>query len=561
MQVSHRVADFQAECCESVFEGLMNRCFLRALKDNINLTQDIANECVAYSTNVLRNAGGIGLLMNAIESSDTKTKNFLTRIANECVAIGCEMSTDMILADAVRSAIEAGVEDEGVPMDDMDEETDPEDTTLEDELGNLDNYSASPEMPPEFKNKDISEIQLDTKITEKELNALKQAAAKTDIDAVSNVISDKVSNVLQSEKVQRYKLNEEKERLKTAIMDNPANDVDDENAAEAVMTRMLAVPTADLDTTVYTSLFSTLQRRAIESMLAYENVNIPVSEILTELTINNTFDIFKPMKKTFESVTERATFMSAAMECGDDAHMDDIMKKATTIATIVYTMLEMFNTTKLNSCTHMDVKHMVTKNAKNVAPTNDVANVVNSDYKRAIEENKRRIYKCTEASDVEAVKSKLINAKVNLMSAREFGIAIKDDVINQLSNVIDIADRRIAELNKPAEESVMLDRMTSARAADLGNLNLIASSIKYKNFDNIKFKCVESTDTSASFDVFADKGKENVYKTHLLVKGIEGVELDKYIKFLVSKSKFNGMTKNDEPIDYAVIHNGQITSL
>jgi hypothetical protein len=558
LQVSHRVADFQAECCESVFEGLMNRCFLRALKDNIDLNQDIANECVAYSTNVLRNAGGISLLMNTIESADPKTKSFLSRIANECVAVGCEMSKDMILSDAVRCALEAGEDEE--PMD-MDDEVDPEDTTLEDELGNLDNYSASPEMPAEFKNKDISDIQLDTKITEKELNALKQAAAKTDIDAVSNVISDKVSNVLQSEKFQRHMLNEEKERLKTAIMDNPGNDVNDENAAEAVMTRMLAVPTADLDTTVYNSLFSTLQRRAIESILAYENVNIPVSDILTELTINNTFDIFKPMQKTFESVTERATFMSAAMECGDDTQMDEVMKKATTIATIVYTMLEMLNTTKLNSCTPMDVKHMVTKNAKNVAPTNDVANVVNRDYKRAIEDNKRRIYKCTETSDVEAIKAKLINTKVNLMSAKESGIAINDDVIVQLSNIIDIADRRIDELSKPAEESVMIDRMTTARAADVGNLNLIASSIKYKNFDNIKFKCVESTDTTATFDVFADKGKENVYKTHLYVKGLEGVEVDKYMKYLVSKSKFNDMTKNDEPIDFAVIHNGHLTSI
>jgi hypothetical protein len=204
---------------------------------------------------------------------------------------------------------------------------------------------------------------------------------------------------------------------------------------------------------------------------------------------------------------------------------------------------------------------MVTKNAKNVAPTNDVANVVNRDYKRAIEDNKRRIYKCTETSDVEAIKAKLINTKVNLMSAKESGIAINDDVIVQLSNIIDIADRRIDELSKPAEESVMIDRMTTARAADVGNLNLIASSIKYKNFDNIKFKCVESTDTTATFDVFADKGKENVYKTHLYVKGLEGVEVDKYMKYLVSKSKFNDMTKNDEPIDFAVIHNGHLTSI
>lgn len=560
MQVADRVADFQSECCESVFEGLMNRCFLRALKNNIDLTPETAKECVDYSTNILRNAGGISLLMNAIESADPITKSFLSRISDECVVVGCEMSKDMILADAVKGALEAEMDDAEPTDDDLDEGADPEDTTLEDELGNLDNYSASPEMPAEFKNKDISEIQLDTKITDKELNALKQAAAKTDIDAVSNVISEKVSNVLQSEKVQRFKLNEEKERLKTAIKDNPSNDVSDDNAAEAVMARMLAVPTAGLETTVYNSLFTTLQRRAIESIIAYEHVNIPVSTILTELTVNNTMDIFKPLKKTFESVVERATFMTAAMEECDDDHMECIMKKATTFATIIYTMLEMLHTTKLNCCGPMDVKAMLTKNVKNVAPTNDVANVVNSDYKRAIEENKRRIYKSIESSDVEAIKAKLISTKANLMAARESGIAIKDDVIAQLSSVIELADTKIADLNKPAKEAAVLDRMTSARATDLGNLNLIASSIKYKNFDNIKFKCTESTDSYMSFDVYCDKGRDNVYKTHLLVKGMEGVDADKYIKYLVTKSKLTGITRDGEPLDYAVMYDGRITS-
>lgn len=559
MQVSHRVADFQAECCESVFEGLMNRCFLRALKDNIDLTPEIAKECATYGTNILRNVGGISLLMNAIESTDPVTKSFLSRISDECVSVGCEMSKDMILSDAVQKALEAEAEDAEPTEDDFEEE-DPEDTTLENELSNLDGYSASPEMPAAFKNKDISEIQLDTKITDKELNALKSAAAKTDIDAVSNVISEKVSNVLQSEKAQRYKLNEEKERLKAAIMDNPSNDVNDENAAEAVMSRMLAVPTADLDTSVYNTLFATLQRRAIESIIAYEHVNIPVSDILTDLTVNNTMNIFTPVKKTFESVVERATFMTAAMEDCDDDHMECIMKKATTLATIVYTMLEMLHTTKLNCCTPMDVKNMITKNVKNVAPTNDVANVVNTDYKRAIEENRRRIYKSTESSDVEAIKEKLINTKANLIAARESGMAIKEDVITQLTNTIELADTRIADLNKPAKESAILDRMTSARSSDLGNLNLIASSIKYKNFDNIKFKCTESTDSYMSFDVYCDKGRDNVYKTHLLVKGMEGVDADKYIKYLVAKSKFNGMLKDGEPLDYAVIYDGHITS-
>ena len=554
MQNSNRVADFQAECCEAVYEGLMNRCFLNALKKNINMTHDMAKECAKYSTSVLRNAGGISLLTDAIESADPVTKRFLSRISDECVAISTEMSKDMILADAVKSALEAEEPmDDNFEDDDMMDEPEPEDTTLTDEMDNLDSMSAVPEMPKEFKNKDISEIQLDTRITEKELNALKTAANKTDLDDMAGIISDKVANVLQAEKVQRAKLTEEKERIKNAIMDNPSNEISDDSAAEAAMDRILAVPMSKLGMTVYNTLFSTLQRRAIESVMAYGNTNIPVADILTELTINNTYDIFKPVKKTFESVITQASFMSAATEgCCDDEKMDDVISKATTFATIVYTMLEMLHTSKLHCCSPMDVRHMMTKNPKDVAPTNDVANVINRDYVRAVEENKRRIYKCTEAEDVEAIRAKLVDSKINIITAKESGMAINDDVLTQICGLIDIANQRIADLSKPAAESTVLDRMTTARAADLGNLNLIASSIKYKNFDNIRFKCVEATGANGTFNVFAESKNNCVYKTQLDVVGMEGVEPDKYIKFLVGQSRFNGMVKNGEPVDYVV---------
>ena len=556
MQIANKVSQFQAECYESVFEGLMNRCFLKSLKNNIPMNNDIANECIKYSTQVLRNAGGISLLTNAIESASGTDKFVLDRILTDCVRIGTEMSRDMILGDAVRGAMEA-IDDEEDDFDEDVEADDPEDSSLDEELTNLDNYSQPPEMPKEFKNKDISDIQLDTRITSKELNALKSAASKTDLDAMSELISDKVSNVLQAEKVNRYKLNEEKERLKTAIINNPNNAISDADAAESAMDRMLAIPMSNLETTVYTSLFSTLQHRAMESLLAYENVNIDVADILTEITVNNTFPIFKPLKKSFESVVDQATFMTAAMEECDDEHMKCVIEKATMFATIIYAMLEMFHTSKLNKCGPMDVKDMVlNKNVKNVAPTNDVASVINSDYKKAIENNKRAIFKSTEAADVEAIKNKLITSKINIMTAKESGLNIKDEVVNELSHLIEIADRRIADLSAPAKEGAFLDRMTNTRAADVGKLNLIASSIKYKNFDNIRFKCTESVGNMASFDVYANKGKDTVYKTRLDVVGMESVDPAKYIKYLVSKSKLNERSN----IDYAVTYNSQTSS-
>ena len=552
----NKVSNFQAECYESVFEGLMNRCFIKSLKNNIAMTEDIAKECVKYSTQVLRNAGGISLLTNALESAAPKDKMFLSRLVTECVHVGTEMSRDMILNDAVKSALEAEIDDTLAGEDD-EMGVDPEDTTLDEELNTLNSYGQAPEMPKEFQNKDISEIQLDTRITSKELEALKSAAAKTDLDELSEIISDKVSNVLQAEKVNRYKLNEEKERLKTSIMNNQANSADNESAAESAMDKMLAIPTSKLDYAVYTSLFSTLQHRAMESILAYENVNIPVCNILTELTVNNTFDIFHPMRKTFESVVDQATFMTAALEDCDDDHMNNVIEKATTFATIVYTMLEMLHSSKLNTCGPKDVKDLISKDVKNATPTNDVAEIINKDYKKAIETNKRAIYRSTETADVEAIKAKLINSKLNIMTAKESGgLGIKDDVIDQLSHLIEIADKRISDLSKPANEGASLDRMTSARSVDIGRANLIASAIKYKNYDNIRFKCVESAGNSAVFDVYANKGKDNIYQTQLSVVGMENVDPARYIKYIVAKSKFN----DKADIDYAVYYNSQVTT-
>ena len=141
------------------------------------------------------------------------------------------------------------------------------------------------------------------------------------------------------------------------------------------------------------------------------------------------------------------------------------------------------------------------------------------------------------------------------MTAKESGLAIKDVVLEELSHLIDIANKRIEDLNKPANEGAVLDRMTSARSVDIGKLNLIASSIKYKNFDNIRFKCTESVGNMASFDVYANKGKTPVYKTRLDVIGMESVDPAKYIKYLVNKSKL--VDKAD--VDYAVTYNSNTT--
>lgn len=564
------VALFQLQCCESVYEALMSKCFIKALKPNIPLSPEIAKECATYCTAVLRNAGGIGLLTNAIESATGSKKSFLQRFNDACVSTGLQISTEAVLNDAMWSAIEDAEEDDvptdvdlGEDEDDLDEYDDMDPDDIDDEP-----EEAAPEMPKEFKGKTIDQIQLDTKISEKELGKLKSAADKVDLDDISQIISDKVTNVIQAEKVQRYKLNEEKERIKQAIIDDSSNAIEDENAAESAMDTMLNVPLSRLDTGVYTTLFSTIQRRAIESTMIYENGNVSVADMLTELTVNNTMDCFHPVNKTFYDATSRAIEMSVITEDCDEEHMEKVINSATTFATIVYTMLEMLHTMNLNTCTPKDVKAVVTKNAGKVAPTNDVCNAINKNATAAIEDKKKFIMACAKKndtiglenaiSDIKVIKGRLIQAKENV------GLKINDSIMPQLDNLIDIASQKKAAIEAQytmGNESASYDRVTAARRSDISRMDSIARALRSKNFDNIKFKCCESSGESTIFSVSAERGKTPVYKTELCVAAMESIAPEKYIKYLINGSKLKDVTPNNETPDYCVINKGQIHNL
>ena len=568
------INNFQCNCIESAFEAIVSKCFIDALRKNIPFNSTIAAECAEYSKKVLRNAGGISLLTNAIESfndSNISKLGFLERFNNACVEAGLEMSSSMILRDACMSAIEDANDD----SDDFGDDSEPEmeEDAYEDEEDTLDDEEPvedeTPEMPKEFKGKPIDEIQLDTKISPKELDALKKAADKIDLEEISQVVSDKVANVIQAEKVQRFKLNEEKERIKQAIIDDPSNGIEDEDAAESAMETMLNVPVSKLDTAVYTTLFSTLQRRAVESVMTYERGNTSVSDILAEITVNNTFDIFTPEQMTFFDATSRAVEMTIATEACDDDHMENIIKNSTIFATIIYTLLETLHTMNLNTCCPTDVKKIITKDADDVTARTKVESKMN-DYKEALEAKKKCIISCAKKrdvvglenaiSDIKIIKGRLITAKENV------GFNIKPEIMTELDSLIDLATTEITSIedtyNRGMESTTSYDKITGARESDISQMNSIARVLKYKTFDNIKFKCCESAGSSAVFSVSAEVGKTPVYTTELKVTGMESVITpDRYISYLCKNSKISDLTKANENIDICVVNKGQIYSI
>ena len=574
-QIPTNAADrFQLECTESAFEALFNKCYIKALAPNLpSITNpEILTECVNYSTQVLKNAGGIKLLTDAIENAKTPAnKSFLQNFCNACVEAGNEMALSILTTSVVTEEGEpdasmqdpAQTQQQEAPAAPAPEETDEDPNQEVPEEEEQEPEEIVPEMPKIFKGKEINDIQLDTKITDKELDSLKSAAAKVNIDNISTIVSDKVANVLQAEKVNRYKINEEKERLKQAIIDDPSNSAEDDATAESVMQTMLEVPLDKVDSPVYNSFFSTLQRRVMESVLVYGNTDTQVADILTEITANETLPIFTPVKMSFQDACTRAIEMTVATESLDPAAMQDIAAKATTFATMIYTLIEMLNTTGLHKCTTGEVKCVMNKDTAPVSPTNDVVQTVNAGVEPAIERYKKRILGMNTCEQVNKAIENIKALKGKLAAAREnTGMRISDNVFSKLDELIDFGSKRAEAIEQSlsaSTESAMIDTVSRVREADIGRLDSVARVLKYKNYDNVVFRCLEATNTEAAFAVDARLGNSKVYSTTLNVAGMEAVEPEAYMNYILKKSKLHDIAPNKQTPDFCVVHNGKKT--
>lgn len=580
-QIPSNAADrFQLECTETAFEALFNKCYIEALSANLESASnpDIINECVNYSTSVLRDAGGIGLLTNAIESAKSyKIKSFLENFSNACVEAGVEMADSMTNA-SYASALEWSEDDtvddtninkfDGPASEDYDDDYDDDDDEDEDDDDEMDEeeneeYDTDilPEMPKEFKGKEINEVQLDTKITDKELNSLRNAADKTAIDDIAAIVAEKVAKVINAEKYNRYRIDEAKNKLKEAIIADPSNSADDAVTAESVMNNMLEVPLDKLESPVYTSLFTTLQRRAMEAIITFQNTNTPVAGVLEEITCNSTFDIFNKKELTFEEAAARAVEMAVITECVDECNTDRMASKATEFAIIIYTLLELMNTMSIHRGTPSEVKCIVNKE-RPFSPTNDVVNVVNNRFAPAIEKLKRGIRACETVADVESTIARVESLKSKLYQSKENGLGIEAVVFDQLDSIIEYGKQRLTALEKSANfanESAFIDTVSKVRESDVANMNAVARSLRGKNFDNVTFKCMEAANGHAAYSVEANIGNTRVYRTSVNLAGLESTDPDAYMNFIFKKSNMANIAPNNEKPEATVIYNGRNT--
>lgn len=610
------------------FESLFTKCFVDALYPNVNIKgkNEVIAECVDYSKKTLRNAGGISILTNAIESTnDPYKKEFLNEFNNACVELGNSMVVDRVIEHAINSradeafgpfgkskkstsndvnfddvtakytkinknlsdkrqtlSAKSDSEDKkkfgrimkgynrSVATEEYDEDVDDmNDIDVEDDDIDVsgtekdDIVSKEPEMPKSLAGKDIGEVQLDSRISDKDIDNLKKAASKIDISNISKIVSDKVADVIQAEKVARFKLEEEKERLKQALINDEDNSIEDDNAAESAMESMLEIPLSKYDVRTHTSLFSTLQRRAVESIMSYkmDSKNVNTSDVLSEITINNTLDIFKPQQMTFYSAATKAIEMTVVNESADPETMQKIVSNATIFATIIYTFIELLNTMSLHTCTRNEIKDICTKNC-NVSSVNDVACVVNKNATAAIENNKKNILKMSSIEDVNNAISDIKILKGNLVDAKEqAGVPIEQNVFDKLDELIECGERRISTIEsnfKALTESAIDMGIAKNKDADVSKLNGITAAIKYKTFDNVKFVCKEAAGGKGVFAVEACLGKTPIYTSNLLVTGMESATPERYVQYLVQRSNLKSVTPRGDQPDYCAVVNGHV---
>ncbi len=558
--ITNSAERLRLECYEIAFESLFTKCFINSLTPNVNCTStDVVSECANYAKSAIRNAGGIGVLTNAVEhESDPFKKEFLNNFVDSCVSIGNEMSNRILAKQIMKSAIES---DENMDFDDPDED----DLDADDTTDTEDDIDTAPEMPKSFSGKDISEMQLDTKISDKDIENLKKAADKLDLDSISKVVSDKVADVIQAEKVTRYKLDEEKQRLKQALIDDDSNDITDDNVAESAMESMLEVPLVKYDVTAHRTFFSNIQRKAVESLMSYKsNADVQAADVLMDITARNTTSIFTPKELSFKDAATKVIEMTVATECASPEQMTDIVSKATIFATIIYTLVEMMHTTSLYKCTPKEVKDVCTREC-DVSRVNDVANIVNKNATAAVEMNKKTIGKMVSIEDVRDLDEYYTDLKTKLQNAKESaGIPIDDAVIAKLDELTTFAENRMIDIEKsyqPGAESYSYDSLSRTREDDVHRLNSIANAIKYKTFDNIKFRCKEATDTTAVFAVEACIGKTPIYSSQLNLAGLENVEPERYIQYLMEKSTIRSVVPRGEQPDYCAVINGHTITL
>ena len=422
--------------------------------------------------------------------------------------------------------------------DDEDDENKDDDTD--------DKKEDKPESPA-LTVRSLQTANIDTKMTDEEYEKFNTKVDSLDISTISNIVNEKVVNAIADEKENYHAMDESNARLKDAILKDDS--VADEKAAESVMENILEIPKKKFQSE-YQSLFSKLQLMAVESIAIKPDIDMsrPDAKILTDITVNSTFDVFADKSANESSlidILDRAISVQSALEGAncDDCNTEKFVALGTAFATIIMTLLETLHTMGFISPTTNDVKKIIdsdTTVAKNVASIkNDVDNKVDV----ALENHEKRINGYKSAGAVEATLVNLGTLKNKLIDATESGIDISFDTFARIDTLIEKARNKLTALESATDTDIKYDLSNDRRhEEDILKANRIQKYAAARKPDHTDFICTESAN-GISVDISCYDNDRVVYHSSMALEGTHnGIDAEDYVSLILNKSKFAGMT-------------------
>lgn len=398
---------------------------------------------------------------------------------------------------------------------------------------------------PALTVRSLQTANVDAKMTDEEYEKFSNKVDSLDIAKISNIVNEKVVNAIADEKENYHAMDESNSRLKDAILKDDS--VADEKAAESVIESILEIPKKKYQSE-YQSLFSKLQLMAVESIALKPDIDMskPDVDILTDITINSTFDAFANKAATESTLIDtlnRAISMQSALEgaAGCDCNTEKFVQLGTAFATIIMALLETLHTMGFINPTSGDIKNIVnadTTVAKSIASIkNDVDNKVDI----ALENNEKRLNGYKSSGAVEATLVNLGTLKNKLIDATESGIDISFDTFSRIDALIEKARTKLTALENADEIGYDLSN-DRRHEEDILKANRVQKYVAARKPEHADFICTENAG-SIGVDISCYNDNKVVYHSSMALEGTHnGITAEDYVNLILNKSKFAGMT-------------------
>ena len=390
---------------------------------------------------------------------------------------------------------------------------------------------------------DPKDISLDARMTDDEYTEFISNKDSLDVSSISDIVNKKVIQTIQSEKEAYNKIADSNEKLKDALINDEQSNIDEE-VVESVKENMLLLHMKNSSAKDHTSLFSKIQLKTIENLMmsnsvSFESVN---AQTLTSVTVNDTFNIFAPLQKTFTECIKDAINLKAASESlSDDGDVEKYVTLGHAFATIIMTFIETLYTLNLMPVNTADVKDVVEKNNTVSKSIVTLSKDIDANATVAMELQERNINKTTNIATLEGTVRDLNMMKKKLADVGKNNIGVSESIVTKIDALITKAENK-----KTALESISTPDIGRFRQphidADKITINGLSKYFSKRNSDSISFKCIESAD-GAYVEVSAVKGNKPIYATSMALEGMSSaLSIEDYVSGLIRGSSFKDIT-------------------